>query len=236
MMNDHLKQYRFTFSTIVLSEKELIPAADYRIFRDRIGWLRQQIIKMAIATRVKTEFYICLDADVICIKPVTFYCLVRGGRPGINLEPKAWDRIWWNASGKVLRLPDPGTEYGMSSSTNIFITQEVISLISFIEETYGKSWIRTLLNWFWTNTYWFKREWTEYKLYWLYIEFVKKADSYDPGNKIWGKSIWKCTKEINERLFMEIMDPRQEGYFTICQSSRVPDDVIIGYANKYLGI
>ena len=235
-MKDILALLKLDFPVEVMTEEDLIPASDYSIFKKRKGWLRQQIVKMYISSRVKTEFYICLDADVLCFRQATYADLIKDDRPGMNLEPKTWHKYWWDASLKVLKMPDPGTSYGMSSSTNIFITAEVLSLMEYLEKIYGKSFIRTLLNWFWTNTYKFGREWTEYKLYWLYIELHQKSGLYDPRNKILGNSIWKSTKVVDEALFREIFDPLQEGYFTVCQSTRVKDDVIAHFSRQELGI
>jgi len=43
------------------------------------GWYLQQLIKLAIAEHIKTDFYLTLDADVICVKPVYFSDLVKDG-------------------------------------------------------------------------------------------------------------------------------------------------------------
>ncbi len=229
-----IQELKLKFPVEVMTEEDLIPPKDYYVFKRRKGWLRQQIVKLYISTLIKTDFYLCLDADVLCIKPVGVNNLVINGKAGINIEPKSWHNEWWKASQKVLKIPDPGTTEGMSSSTNIFITEVAIDLINYIENLYKKSFTRVLMNWWWTNTYKFKREWTEYKLYWLFVEYKKLTHRYDPTNKIWGPSIWKNTAEINEELFKIIFNPQNEGYFSICQSTRIEDNVLEGYVNQYL--
>ncbi len=235
-MIKQLKALKLKFPVEVMTEEDLIPAGDYSVFKKRKGWLRQQIVKMYISTLMKSEYYLCLDADVICIKRTGYNDLIKNGKPGINIEPKSWHTEWWKASGKVLKIPDPGTTVGMSSSTNIFITEVALDLIKYIESIYKKTFTNVLLNWWWTNTYKFKREWTEYKLYWLFIEYKKLTERYDPDNKIWGQSIWKNTREINEELFKAIFSPQNEGYFSICQSTRIGDDIVAAYVNRYLNI
>jgi hypothetical protein len=193
LMKKHVESLNPGFNYSVINEEDIIPSEDYGLFKKRKGWFRQQIVKMYISRRVKTEFYICLDSDLLCIKPTSYDDLIKNGKPGLNVESKNLHAYWWKQAQKVLKLPDSHYSEGMSSSTNIFITKETLGLIDYIEKTYKKSFSRALLNWFWTNSYIFRRQWTEYKLYWSYIEFRGKTEAYDPGNKIWGKSIWKIT-------------------------------------------
>jgi hypothetical protein len=235
-MKRQLQELKLKFPFEVMTEEDLIPPKDYHVFKKRKGWIRQQIVKLYISTLVKTEYYLCLDADLICIKPTGFNDLIKNGKPGINIEPKAWHSDWWKASKKVLKIPDPGTTVGMSSSTNIFITGVALDLVKYIENIYKKSFTKVLMNWWWTNTYMFKREWTEYKLYWLFIEYKELTKRYDPDNKIWARSIWKNTKDINEELFKTIFSNQNDGYFSICQSTRIEYDLIAQYAKKYLDI
>jgi hypothetical protein len=236
LMKKHVESLNPGFNYSVINEEDIIPSEDYGLFKKRKGWFRQQIVKMYISRRVKTEFYICLDSDLLCIKPTSYDDLIKNGKPGLNVESKNLHAYWWKQAQKVLKLPDSHYSEGMSSSTNIFITKETLGLIDYIEKTYKKSFSRALLNWFWTNSYIFRRQWTEYKLYWSYIEFRGKTEAYDPGNKIWGKSIWKITEHVDDNLFKEILSPQNEGYFVVWQSPRVSYEQICEKAVQYLGI
>jgi hypothetical protein len=173
---------------------------------------------------------------VICFKPTAFDDLVKQGKPGVNIEPKSWHQKWWVDSQKVLRIADPQTAEGMSSSTNIFVTEIARALVDHIELIYRKPFARVLTRWLWTKApiYQFRREWTEYKLYWLFVEHLGRTRDYDPDNPLWGKSIWGKTETVDEELFRTIFDLRNEGYFTICQSTRLPVEVVREQINKYL--
>lgn len=61
----------------VIPESSLVP--EFKIFPKTRGWFKQQLIKMAIAEKIETDFYLTLDADVICVKPVIFSDLVKDG-------------------------------------------------------------------------------------------------------------------------------------------------------------
>lgn len=236
VMEEYLKALKPRFNYTVINEEDVIPADDYALFKKRKGWFRQQIVKMYISQSVKTEFYICLDSDLLCIKPTSYHDLIKNGKPGINLESKDVHAHWWRQSQKVLKLPDSPHSMGMSSSTNILITKETCDLITYIEKTYKRSFTRTLLNWYWINSYVFRRHWTEYKLYWLFIEYKNKVDAYDPQNKIWGKSIWKTTEQVDDKLFQEILGPGNDGYFIVWQSPKVSYEQICEKAAQHLGI
>lgn len=62
----------------VINEEGLLPAL--RDFPDLMGWYRQQLIKLAAANLVNTEFFLTLDADVILCKPLQIeICAIRQG-------------------------------------------------------------------------------------------------------------------------------------------------------------
>ena len=61
----------------VINEEDLLPAL--RDFPKCGGWYRQQLIKLATANLVNTEFFLTLDADVILCKPLRLEDLVRSG-------------------------------------------------------------------------------------------------------------------------------------------------------------
>lgn len=224
------------FNVKVLSEKDVIPKKDYKVFKKRKGWYRQQVIKLYISTLMNTPFYICLDADVLCIKSTSHSDLIKNGKICCNIESKSIHQKWWENSRKVLGVSDPGTESGMTSSTNIFITRENLELIKHVETMYRKSFVKTLMNWFWISKYTALKRWTEYKLYWSFIEYRNQIDAYDLNCPVWGKSIWRNTENLNEELFAQILDSSNEGNFAIIQSSRVDDDTAKKMVHKYLQI
>ena len=72
------------FRMRVLPETEVVP--ELRVFRIR-GWEAQQLVKLAMADRVDSDFYLTLDADVICTRPVALDRIIRDGRaPAVAVE------------------------------------------------------------------------------------------------------------------------------------------------------
>ena len=50
------------------------------------GWYKQQVLKLAVAKLVKTKFYLVVDADVFCTKPMTYNSLIVNKKPIFNLK------------------------------------------------------------------------------------------------------------------------------------------------------
>jgi len=44
------------------------------------GWYVQQLLKLAVAARITTPFYLTLDSDILCCRPFHYGDLVRDGR------------------------------------------------------------------------------------------------------------------------------------------------------------
>ena len=59
---------------IVHDELDFVP--DLTTFEKIPGWYKQQIIKFAAHKYVSSEFYLTLDADVFCVRPVKYSDLV----------------------------------------------------------------------------------------------------------------------------------------------------------------
>ncbi|HLV67074.1 MAG TPA: DUF6492 family protein [Polyangiaceae bacterium] len=82
----------------VLSEDALVPELSAHRAR---GWYRQQLIKLAIAERVESDYYLTLDADVVATRPITLERLLPSGRAPCTLLPGE-HRDWYAATEKLL--------------------------------------------------------------------------------------------------------------------------------------
>ena len=71
------------------------------------GYTKQQIVKLAAAQLVTTEWYLTLDADVLCIRPTKMRDLLRrkrfgrGERAVVNLTPLHRHRDWFMTADHV---------------------------------------------------------------------------------------------------------------------------------------
>ncbi len=58
---------------------ETVVAPEFRLFPETVGWHRQQLLKLASAGIVETDFYLVLDADVVATRPFGPESLVPDG-------------------------------------------------------------------------------------------------------------------------------------------------------------
>ena len=99
-----------------LDERELI--GDWRI-QNLIGWYKQMYIKLLFARVCAADAYIYLDADVLCIRPLSASHMVRDGRAIADWESKDVHPGWWAASRAVLGHPNPKSNRGLSVTPNV---------------------------------------------------------------------------------------------------------------------
>lgn len=92
----------------VIPESKLVP--EFNLFPKRSGWFKQQLIKLAITENITTDFYLTLDADVICVKPTLFSDLVKDGRAVYYVY--SLDKFefpeWYEWAERVLQLQSLG--------------------------------------------------------------------------------------------------------------------------------
>ena len=87
-------------NTMTLTTKSAYPA------------LLAQLVKLSIATMVETDFYLTLDADVVCVKPLRFDALIRDGRAVTNTTSEDWHSDWYGWCERVLGMRRSGITHG----------------------------------------------------------------------------------------------------------------------------
>ncbi len=95
----------FLKKTVVVSDRELAPEAHGREARGLnhvSGYTKQQIMKLAAAARLRTEWYLTLDADVICVRRTGYDDLIRDGRALVNMTPLGRHRDWHEDADRLL--------------------------------------------------------------------------------------------------------------------------------------
>jgi len=224
----------------VLSESSLIPELRYyrgvmrpivsaRLRRNqRLGWFIQQLVKMAIASSVETDFYMTFDADVVCVKPVRFEALVQGGRGVTNTTNEDWHAEWYGWSEKVLGMKRSGITHGVTPA--LFNKTAMLKLHDYLAgrtstpiralarlapsqsalEAACLSWRAHLLR---------NVPWTEYGLYNTYLENTNQFERYHFAGGVYAiydtyKSVWFADR-IGD------WDPAKvhaDSFFTVVQS------------------
>lgn len=148
------------FPIRVLSEDAVCPSLS-----GRLGWYKQQILKLAAARIVPTPWYLTLDADVMLRRAVSADELVRDGRAVFHSERAAYHWKWWMASRAILRSPvqlDPETRT-MGVTPEVLHRETALELLAEIGRRNGAPEAERFL---------FENRdagWSEYTLYWLFV-------------------------------------------------------------------
>jgi len=177
----------------LVRESEIVP--EFRSFQKLNGWFKQQAIKIAIARLIKTKFYLTLDADLVCWKMLRHSDLVRHNRAGCYIQPSDLHPEWYKSSERVLRLPRSGACHGVTPAVlsrkcmlmmqkhlshlaehNLLVTEWLDCHRSLSPQasrstkaTDSRPWVVYLL----MNT-----PWTEYSLYYTFLEATEKFDAH----------------------------------------------------------
>lgn len=166
----------------LLDEAELVPKRPGPLARRRLGdagWYVQQIVKLAIAERIETPFYLTLDADIMCARTVRVDDLVVGGRGVVQVARDAIHSDWYEQAEKALGLPRSGWRHGVTPA--VLAKAAVAELAAFVG---GRDWRRTLLE---------RLPWTEYALYHTFLEATGRFDAHHvrvERDLLYGESVW----------------------------------------------
>jgi Family of unknown function (DUF6492) len=202
------------FSFRIVDEDRLCPA----IAGSR-GWYKQQILKLAIAPLIETEWYLIIDSDVICIRQVHYTDLIQGGRAIWQKEPASLHLNWWRGSENILQVPTAvcPDELVIGVTPELMHAESVIQLICRIHEIYsGTDWTVTLLK----ST----EPWTEYTLYWTYLLYCNRRHSLysESETKLYlADSIWHKDQlaKLGDDWLKKAFDPSAQYFFLIFQSN-----------------
>jgi hypothetical protein len=90
----------------IFPETAVVP--EFKLFKNYPGWKKQQLIKLAAAEIVDTDFYLTLDADIICVGPTSFSDLVINGRAYcfkhlLKMSPERFKK-WYRDAERVLKI------------------------------------------------------------------------------------------------------------------------------------
>eukprot|EP00741_Cyanophora_paradoxa_P009005 tig00001428_g8718.t1 len=162
----------------VLKENQLVPELKKW---EVPNWIRQQILKLSMASQVRTKYYITFDSDIIAVQKCGLDTLFVGGKGKTNMEHK--DRLgltipaWWEGSAKVLGVAIPESQpqrFGVTPA--ILSTTVTRSIGRHIEEKFGVCWRDHLVDRVWDS-------YTEYGIYFTYAAATGLFEKYHVENK-----------------------------------------------------
>jgi hypothetical protein len=164
------------------------------------GWFVQQLVKLAIADRVATPFYLTLDADVLCLRPTGYGDLVRDGRALVQTAPPNHPE-WNDDAERVLSLPRSPRQYAVTPAV---LSRDVVAALrghlerrvderlrraaarlpQGLPHEIAASWRSFLLR---------NLPWTEYAVYFTFAEQTGLFDRHHVlagENALYGNCVW----------------------------------------------
>lgn len=195
------------------------------------GWYIQQLIKLAITDYIRTPYYLTLDADVVCVRPVCYHDLIQDGRALARLSEHDPGPGWYEGAAKILGYPRPSSNaHGVTPA--LLSKEAVLLLRSYLEKRVhplfraagrlmGDSGAaRAFAGW--PALLARNLSWTEYALYHAFLEGhgiaekyhdYRKGVLYDTRNSFWSKRMFDIWIE------REVKDFAEAAYFIVTQSN-----------------
>jgi len=190
----------------------------------RPGYRAQQLIKLGIAPRVESAFYLTLDADVILVRDLEPTWLVSDDRGRcVRFDGRA-HRNWYRVASEILQLPESRWEHGV---TPCLLSRDcVLSLLGHLErgeEAHGTEGPATdvELTGRWRSRLLGRGDWTEYTLYYTFVEASGVFDAHHfavaprawYGGCVWSDAGWASWDPG------ALFDPDAAFRFSVLQSS-----------------
>jgi len=202
-------------------------------------WHRQQIIKLAAAALIDTEYFMVFDPDVFALRRFDENILLPSGRALTHYQPRAREGRYWEASSVLLGQEPHLERDGLWWTPALLSATLCRSLHRRLEELHHEEWMRVLLSRYMVD-------WTEYTLYWLNAEREGLLDTFHtappPGypelhadESVWfagrdghGLDRWDATKHLGNE---------GKGLFAVVQSNtRIPPSAVAHKLEPFMKI
>lgn len=193
------------------------------------GWMKQQLLKLAICTKIKTDYYFIIDDDLFLTKPLRmqdffdstgkiYYSFEGWPKNGCNY---ATNTQWWFnscvASGiHPLSLVKSASLMGVTPQ--FMITRIVYQLIC----SMGTQWMKFMV----------MARATEFSMYWIYLIKTLRSSYYVPCNAFFAMDN-ECNilvKDLSDEEFKRRVKnglSEKKYYFTVIQSwLKYPKDLV----------
>ncbi len=163
------------------------------------GWYIQQLLKLGIARRIKTNYYLVLDSDCFLTRSFDYENLFFDEKLIMNTNSWKVHKIWWVNSADIIDIPlEPVKENPVMAVTpEILITSSVCELLDFLKNK------NEYLDW---DEFLCTKKFTEFTLYWLFLVKSGLTNRYQTsgGPILLGNGLWRSTYTNNFSLIFHL--------------------------------
>lgn len=202
------------------------------------GWYKQQLLKLVASEFVEGDFYLTLDADVICTRRCGYAELVPGGKARCHVLSQSDHQDWYDGAEALLGVSAVRRNVLHNVTPVVWSTAGVKKTVAHLNERaerqqWGKG-IRGLRQRAhsllarnaaapWMNYLAPATPWAEYALYFTYLEATGQFDEYHVESDLCiydvRRSLWKNTKTLEGWDPTPLFEGDGPPYFAVLQSN-----------------
>ena len=200
----------------IISDDDLIPPEQIKT-----GWHKQQLIKLLISSKLKSDFYCVFDSDVLCCTPVMKTSFIDNyGRALMQYDGHNGQNVWMKNTCRVLNtIPSSNLKY-------MDVTPAILST-KIVQDICQKYELKTLVRWIGSEMV------SEYSLYYITCVSQDLLEKYHfIGRIITDTTIWYLP-EVFSWTFEKAMEEKIP--FTLYQSNvKISDLCVSAHVRKIL--
>jgi len=212
---------------IVLPESCIIGTSP--ALQNTSGWYKQQLVKLLGHRIVSTDFYLTLDADVLCLKKVSSEDLIQNGKAIYRRTIKNYHPEWYDWATRVLKCERPQYTHGVTPA--ILSRHAMCKMLDRIAHQHMP--FKERIKYEIKHAGFHRRPptltdillshlpWTEYSLYGTYLEATHSFEQYhyDGGEyAIYHCSVWNAEQLLSWSA-EDFFETQGNHYFCVLQST-----------------
>ena len=211
------------------------------------GWFKQQLIKLAMADHVTSDYYLLFDADVVCARPIRRHDLFRDDKALCHRYQNGKHANWYRWAERVLEMPRSGWVHSVTPT--VLCREAVRDLAAHLNRQPPrpqKLWPRlraSLPEWAggprawrsdhedagrWRSVLLASLPWTEYSLYFTFLEATGRFERYHThaqrslcGNCLWKRTDFAAWDPTEARAF------RNPPFMVVQSIANIPPELIL---------
>jgi len=156
------------------SEAEVAPYYKEHNF----GYITRMIVKLAAAEWVPTDFFLTLDADVVCVRPTSYASLIQQEKAAVKTGKMSFETLYqWKGASNVLDAPPSllADEIAYGGVPSLYHRAAVHKLKTYLEMVYMQPWRYSLLRYLFG--------WSDYSLYYTFVRMADVFEKYHTASE-----------------------------------------------------